>query len=119
MNLDIITTNNQQLAVADTNEIIIKNIEDGTDLLGNVFYQGIDKVIINKQCIAPAFFDLKTGIAGEVLQKFATYRVRLVIFGDWHAYNSNSLRDFIYESNKGKHVNFLATKEKAIEILSQ
>lgn len=119
MNIDIITINNQQLAVADTNEIIIKNIEDGTDLLGNVFYQGIDKVIINKQCITPAFFDLKTGIAGEVLQKFATYRVRLVIFGDWHTYNSNSLRDFIYESNKGKHVNFVATKEEAITLLSQ
>jgi len=62
---------------------------------------------------------LKTGIAGEVLQKFATYRVRLVIFGDWHTYNSNSLRDFIYESNKGKHVNFVATKEEAITLLSQ
>ncbi len=31
----------------------------------------------------------------------------------------NSLIDFIYESNKGKHVNFLASVTEALHILSK
>lgn len=50
---------------------------------------------------------LKTGIAGDVLQKFSNYRVRLVIVGGFSKYPGTSIRDFIYESNKGMLVNFL------------
>ena len=55
------------------------------------------------------FFDLKNGIAGEILQKFSNYRVSLIIVGDFSKYASKSLNDFIYESNKGRHINFVAS----------
>jgi len=53
------------------------------------------------------------------LQKFSTYRVRLAIIGDFSKYTSKSLRDFIYESNKGKHICFVANTEDAIQMLSK
>lgn len=97
---------------------IINKIEDGVDLLGNLYYQGFDKIIIHEKNIAPDFFDLKSGIAGEILQKFSTYRVRLAIVGDFSKYTSKSLKDFIYESNKGRHVGFVSSCAEAIKILS-
>ncbi|MBA8882143.1 DUF4180 domain-containing protein [Phyllobacterium myrsinacearum] len=49
------------------------------------------------------FLDLRTRIAGEVIQKFVNYQVRLVILGDISAWTSTSkaLRDFVYETNRG------------------
>ncbi len=98
--------------------IVIHTVEDGTDLLGNAYYQGCEKLILHKENITSDFFDLKTKLAGEILQKFSNYRVSLVILGDFSNVESKSLQDFIRESNKGKLVNFLSSKDEAISRLS-
>lgn len=119
MEIALHTVNNIKIAEIIARNIVIANIEEGTDLLGNLFYQDIDRVIIHAASITPDFFDLKTGIAGEILQKFTNYRVRLAIAGDFSSYTSKSLRDFIYESNKGKQINFVASVPEALERLSK
>jgi Domain of unknown function (DUF4180) len=55
------------------------------------------------------FYDLRTGLAGEVLQKFVNYRVRLVVLGDISAHTaaSDALRDLVRESNRGDHIWFV------------
>jgi hypothetical protein len=57
------------------------------------------------------FFQLKTRIAGEVLQKFVTYRKRVAIVGDISVYlnESSALRDFVYECNAGREIWFLTS----------
>jgi hypothetical protein len=107
-----------KIAEVISDEIVVKNAEDGLDLLGNLYYQGFDKIILHEQNITPEFFDLKNGIAGEILQKFSNYRVQLVIVSNFDKYNSKSLSDFIYESNNGKQVNFLSSTELALAKLS-
>ena len=109
---------NEIIAEVISDGIIINHTEDGIDLLGNLYYQGYDKIIIYEKNITADFFDLKSGIAGEILQKFSTYRVQLAIVGDFTKYKSKSLNAFIYESNKGKHVSFVSSKSEAIKILS-
>ena len=101
-----------------SDDVIIKIAQDGLDLLGDAYYQGYDKVILHMKNIIPSFFDLKNGLAGEVLQKFSNYRVRLVILGDFSQFDSKSLNDFIRESNNGKHINFLNSRDEAIRRLS-
>lgn len=96
------------------NNVVLNTTEDGLDLLGNLYYQGFDKVIIHQKNILPEFFDLKTGIAGEILQKFAQYRMPLAIVGDFSKLTSKSLQDFIYESNKGRQINFVASLSDAL-----
>jgi Domain of unknown function (DUF4180) len=115
MKIETHTTNNTNIAEIISKEIIINDAADGLDLLGNLYYQGFDKIIIYKQNITADFFDLKNGIAGEILQKFSNYRVSLAIIGDFNAFVSKSVKDFIYESNKGKHINFLASAAEALE----
>ncbi len=110
--------NDTKIAEVISDDTIISKPEDGLDLLGNLYYQGFDKIIIQEKNITSAFFDLKSGIAGEILQKFSNYRVRLVIIGDFSKFNNRSLKDFIYESNKGRHVNFVSFFTEAIKILS-
>jgi hypothetical protein len=67
-------------------------------------------VAIPIQRLSEDFFRLSTRLAGEVIQKFANYRLRLAIVGDisdWVS-QSKSLRDFVYEANNGQVVWFVA-----------
>lgn len=110
--------NNTKIAEVTSDEAIISTTQDGLDLLGNLYYQGFDSIVIYEKNIVSDFFDLKSGIAGEILQKFSTYRVRLAIVGDFSKYTSKSLKNFIYESNKSRQVNFVNSTTEALKILS-
>lgn len=69
--------NDIKIAEVIADEILIQSAQDGLDLMGNIYYQGFDKVILYEKNITPDFFDLKTKIAGEILQKFSNYRIGL------------------------------------------
>lgn len=107
--------NNMKIAEISSEQNIINNVEDGVDLLGNIYYQGFDKIIIYQKNITPDFFELKNRMAGEILQKFSTYGIQLAIVGDFSIYNSKSLKDFIFESNKGNQINFVSSRTEALK----
>jgi hypothetical protein len=66
------------------------------------------------------FFDLKTRIAGEMLQTFVKYHRRVAIIGNFEGFAANSaaLRDFIRESNRGGTIWFLASVSELGERLA-
>lgn len=119
MNINRIEQNGISIAVVKSKEVIIENVGDALDLMATVGHEaGCHNLVIGIESITEEFFSLSTGIAGEILQKFVTYRFKLAIIGDFSCYSSKPLRDFIYESNRGKHIFFLETEEEAIEKLS-
>ncbi|MUT65765.1 DUF4180 domain-containing protein [Paenibacillus sp. NEAU-GSW1] len=75
--------------------------------------------MIDKGLVSEAFFDLSTRIAGEIMQKFVNYQMKAAIVGDFSGYSSQSLKDFMYETNKGSHIFFLPTEQSAIEKFSK
>jgi hypothetical protein len=118
MNIHLHQHNETTIAEVTSDQILIHSPADGLQLMVDLYYQGYGEMILHEQNITPDFFDLKTGIAGELLQKFATYRVRLAIVGDFARYDSKSLRDFVFESNKGRQINFVPSVDEAIGRLS-
>ena len=76
-------------------------------------------IVLDKKLVAEEFFILSSGLAGEILQKIVTYGGRIALYGDYSHYRSKPLKDFIYESNKGKDVFFVATQEEAIQRLTR
>lgn len=78
-----------------------------------------NKIVLNKQAITEDFFILSSGIAGEILEKFITYKTKFAIIGDFSNYTSKPLKDFIYESNQGRNIFFVENEEKAIEKLGE
>lgn len=106
---------NIKVAEIIADKIILTSTEDGLELLGNLYYQGFDKIIIHEKNITPEFFDLKTKIAGNILQKFAQDQMPLIIVGDFSKYKSKSLNDFIFESNKGSQVNFVSDLSRVLQ----
>jgi hypothetical protein len=111
------STNGIKIAEILPGPEIIANPDDILDIMGDARYNGSNSLIIHSGNLHPDFFDLKTKLAGEILQKFSNYRMRLAIIGDFSELKSKSLRDFIRESNKGKTICFVDSLDKALSLL--
>lgn len=92
-------------------------IEDAGDFLDVMASSASNALVLDEDHLAPAFFDLKSGLLGEVLQKVSNYRKKLVITGDWTNISSKPMRDFIRESNRGGQVVFAADLEEGLSAL--
>ncbi len=104
----------EKIATLIDNNFKICEVQDILDIMGDLFPLDCKKFIVHEANLHPDFFDLKTGLAGDILQKFSNYRVQLAVIGDFSKYESKSLRDFIYESNKAKLIFFVPDMESAI-----
>lgn len=113
MKIEITEVNGHKLAEIISEEIIIKETQDALDIMAESVYSDASRIILKDKNLTPEFFDLKTGLAGEILQKFSNYNVRLSIIGDFTKYKSRSLQDFIFESNKHGRINFVHSLEEA------
>lgn len=88
-------------------------IRSGADALGLIYADGAERsdwIAVPVTRLDPGFFDLRSGLAGEVVQKFANYRVGLVVVGDVadHVAASPALGEFVRESNRGRQVWFVS-----------
>ncbi len=100
----------------------IRSTNELLDIMASVGYgHETDKVgmIVHKKSLGEEFFDLKTKLAGELLQKFSNYNMSLVIAGDFSGYTSKSLNDFIRECNRGRQIFFLPDVQTGIEKYSK
>jgi hypothetical protein len=71
--------------------------------------QQAELVLLPVDRLSPSFFQLRTGLAGAIAQKFVTYGMRLAIIGaiSPEALESPALQAFINESNRGDRIWFL------------
>lgn len=120
MNIKKVEKNGVICAVVHGDESVIIDLQSALDVLMTAKYDaGTKNIVISKKLITEDFFILSTGLAGEILQKYINYGGHIAIYGDYSHYTSKPLKDFIYESNKGKDVFFVTTEEEAIEKLTQ
>ena len=119
MNIEKIIDKDAHIAVISSDDMIINDVQSALDLIMTVKYEiGADRIAINKCAVAKEFFVLSSGSAGEILQKFINYHVKFAVYGDCSKYTSKPLHDFIYESNCGKDIFFVTTKDDAVQKLS-
>lgn len=118
MEIKIVKSVKHNIAIIDADNILIKQTQDALDIMADCNYMEAYSIILSEETLVPEFFDLKTGIAGEILQKFSTYDNRLAIVGDFTKYESKSLNDFMRESNRMGRILFVNSIEEAVRILS-
>ncbi|RRD21101.1 DUF4180 domain-containing protein [Brucellaceae bacterium VT-16-1752] len=115
---DVITNlGNLRVLSCDVNGPRISTEADINGLIGTAFGERADLVALPAARLTQNFFDLRTGFAGLLVQKFVNYQLRLAVLGDILSAcaRSRALRDLVYESNKGASCWFL----DALEDLSQ
>jgi len=111
--------NKISIAELTDKNFLISQSQDVLDIFGNLISKDCERIIIHERNFHADFFDLKSRLAGEVLQKFSNYRVKLAIVGDFAKYKSKRLQDFILESNKTNTVFFTDNINLAIQRLGR
>jgi hypothetical protein len=82
---------------------------DALELIVEAGQRGASWVVVPAARLRDEFFQLRTGLAGAIMQKFASYRMGLAVLGDVsrHTAASSALRDLVRESNRGNQIWFV------------
>ena len=82
---------------------------DAVDLISRAAENKAGVIALPTERLAPAFFDLKTRVAGEMIQKFSVYGIRLAVVGSISKTVEDSIafRDFVREANRGRIICFV------------
>ena len=93
---------------------VIGTDRDAVDLIADAHGQGASLVALPVQRLVPEFFRLRTGVAGEIAQKFVNYRMRLAVLGDVsdHLARSETFASFVAETNRGAQLWFVADADE-------
>ena len=107
MSLQIL--NGARIWLCDAQGARLSSARDATDIIGDTWGTEVAVVALPAVRLADEFLDLRTRLAGEFVQKFVNYGLTLAIVGDIsvHVAASTALRDFVYESNRGRHLWFV------------
>jgi hypothetical protein len=92
---------------------LFRTDQDTLGVIGTALEHDARLVVVPAARLSAEFFDLRTGRAGELVQKFVNYHLRLAVLGDVsvHTSQSRAFGDFVAESNRGQTVWFLARRD--------
>ena len=113
MTAELIEHNNHRLLVLNAEGPILTRTQDLLDLIQEAFAQKASVLVVPVPRLDPAFFQLRSGLAGEFVQKIVNYQLKLVIVGDISVQvaASDALRDFVREANRGQTIFFVSHLE--------
>ncbi len=101
-----------------TSDEIIRRVQDLLDLMAFAGENGTNRLLLLEESLDPKFYDLSTGLAGEMAQKLYNYRTRLAVVGTFVSVRSNRFREFMLETNRGNQLRFLSDKDAALRWLT-
>jgi hypothetical protein len=110
---------NRVIAELTDESFVIKEAQDALDLIMSTGTHECSRFIIYKKNLHDDFFNLPSGLAGDILQKFSNYRIKLAVIGDFSGFRSKNLNDFFRESNRTGHILFLESIEEALTRLGK
>jgi hypothetical protein len=99
------------IVVASEAGIAIRSLGEIGDALSECF--GTAGLLLTEADLTPAFFDLKSGFAGELMQKFVNYQIRLAIVVPDPAAYGDRFRELAYEHRSHSIVRFLPSRAEA------
>lgn len=111
----ISTRGGQSFLLLDATDSVIASARDITNLIGDALSAGATAAVVPVDSLHADFFQLRTGLAAELLQKAANYRIRLVVVGDISPYcaASKAFNDLVVESKRAAGYHFATTLDDA------
>lgn len=75
MQSDVYEIHGQRILELPAAGPLLRAGQDANDLIGEAKSSGASLVVLPIARLDPAFFELRTGVAGDMVQKFVTYQV--------------------------------------------
>lgn len=83
-------------------ERVLQKGDDSVDLIGFCIENGTSRVLLFAENVADDFFDLRSGIAGVVLQKLRNYQIKLALVLPSEASSKGRFGEMVREENRGQ-----------------
>jgi len=101
----------RRILIASDSGISIRSLSDISDAIAACL--GAEGLLLTEDDLAQDFFDLRSGLAGELFQKFMNYRLRLaIVLPDPAAYGER-FSELAYEHRSHSMIRFVRTKDEA------
>jgi len=101
----------RKILIAAESGISIRSRADISDAIGACF--GTAGLILIEADLASEFFDLRTGLAGEALQKFVNYRMRVAIVVPAPEVHGKRFAELAYEHSTHNAIRFVRSQDEA------
>jgi len=96
---------------AATRRVAIRSVSDISAALGySLKHRGL---VLSEADLSPAFFELRSGFAGEVLQKFVNYGARMAIVLRDPKAHGERFSELVHEHRRHPVIRFFATEAEA------
>jgi hypothetical protein len=118
MNYTILTTPNHTIVECLPGDGLLSSEQDALDLVAACGEAETDRLLLSESCLAPAFFDLRSGLAGVVLLKFSTYRIRAAAVVPAEVANAGRFGEMVYETNRGSQFRVYTNRVEALAWLA-
>ena len=102
----------RKIVIAFDRGISIRTRDDVIVALGASVGRGL---ILSECDLSAAFFDLETGLAGELLQKFVNYGTRVAIIIPAPAVHGKRFAELAYEHARHPTVRFVRSMNEAMQ----
>lgn len=95
-------------------QLLIGDEQDAIDLIALCGEEDTNLLVLYADNLSQEFFDLRTGLAGAVLQKFSNYRVKCAIIIP-PALDKGRFHEMLVELNRQHSFHFFSKSEEAEE----
>jgi PadR family transcriptional regulator, regulatory protein AphA len=86
---------------------------DALDLIALCWEQEAQAIMLHSSALSPDFFNLKTTFAGNFIQKFINYNIKVAAVFPQELVQKGRFKEMALETNKGNHFRMYETKEEA------
>ena len=90
---------------------------DPAQIFTDCIENGAASLLLDRPALPAEFFDLSTGLAGELLHKLSVYHMRMAAVIPDLMDHSVNFQAFASEANRGKQFRFFPTRQEAIDWL--
>ena len=90
---------------------------DPTHIVTSCGESGADSLLLDESSLPADFFDLSSGLAGELLHRLSIYQMRMAAVVSDVTIHSSHFQAFVLEANKGEQFRLFSTRQEAIDWL--
>jgi hypothetical protein len=120
MELTIATEDGFTMAEGQPGQPFLAQVDDTNRLIEFCLSYRVTSALLYPPNMTPAFFDLSSREAGNILQKLQNYRIRLaVVCAPGSVTLSSLFRDLLVEARRGRDFGLFETRDAAMAWLGQ
>lgn len=117
MKVQVIERGTKKYVECASTETALRTGQDALDLIAACFENDTNLLVLHAETLSDDFFNLRTGLAGEMLQKFMNYRVKAALILTNEQVVKGRFKELLSEANKGNDFRVFGSTGEAEEWL--